>query len=74
MSYSNIIGKHIVIQKPHGAGSEFFNYKSTHSINLMAIADSRYRFIVVDIGQFGSEADGGIWENSKFHRQIQDGE
>ena len=65
-----IDGKHIIIQKPKGAGSEYFNYKKNHSINLMAIADSRYRFIMVDIGQYGSESDGGIWENSNFNRRL----
>ena len=39
----------------------------------MAISDSRYRFIVVDRGQFGSESDGGVWENSKFVEDIDRG-
>jgi hypothetical protein len=39
----------------------------------MAIADSRYRFLMVDIGQYGSESDGGVWENSLFNKRIQDG-
>lgn len=69
----NFLGKHVTIQKPQGAGSEYFSYKKMHSIVLMAIADSRYRFVMVDIGQFGSQSDGGIWEQSHFNRRLQTG-
>lgn len=68
-----LAGKHVVLQKPRGAGSQYYCYKGVHSINLMAIADSRYRFIMVDIGQYGSESDGGVWENSTFNQQLHDG-
>lgn len=68
-----ILGKHVVIQKPQGAGSEYFAYKKLHSLNLMAVSDSRYRFIMVDIGQRGSESDGGVWGNCQFHESLQTG-
>lgn len=42
-------------------------------MNLMAMADSCYRFISVDIGQLGCEADGGVWEWSNFNRRMQSG-
>lgn len=69
-----IDGKHVAIQKPQGAGSEYFAYKKIHSLNLMAIADSRYRFIMVDIGQCGSESDGGVWANCQFNESLATGE
>lgn len=68
-----IDGKHVMVQKPRGAGSEYFSYKKVHSINLMAIADSRYRFIMVDVGQYGSESDGGVWEQCSFNQKIYSG-
>jgi hypothetical protein len=62
----SIDGKHIMIQKPKLGGSIFHNYKQRESIVLMAVVDADYKFIVIDVGQPGSQSDGGVWESSIF--------
>uniref|UniRef100_A0A915KE83 DDE Tnp4 domain-containing protein n=1 Tax=Romanomermis culicivorax TaxID=13658 RepID=A0A915KE83_ROMCU len=54
-------GKHIAIKAPNKTGSMFFNYKHYFSIILMAIVDSNYKFIYVDIGGYGSQNDSGTF-------------
>jgi len=61
-----IDGKHVIMQAPARSGSQFFNYKKSHSIVLMAIVNANYEFILVDIGEAGRQSDGGVFSHSNL--------
>lgn len=63
-------GKHVVIRAPPNSGSRFYNYKKTFSTVLLAIVDANYKFVVVDVGAYGRNSDGGILSNSKLGQKI----
>lgn len=65
-----IDGKHIVIQAPINSGSEYFNYKKSFSIVLLALVDSNCNFIFADIGTQGRISDGGVFRNSVLWERI----
>lgn len=65
-----IDGKHITILCPAHTGSEYYNYKRTFSIVLLALVDSNYQFIFADIGTQGRISDGGVFRNSILWQDI----
>lgn len=65
-----IDGKHIVIQAPKNTSREFFNYKSTSSVVLMAVVDADYCFSFADVGCQGRISDGGVIRNTSFFKKL----
>ena len=59
------------MQAPHNAGSEYFNYKKTHSIGLLAVCNAHYEFTMVDIGDSGRQSDGSVYNNNYLGNAIE---
>lgn len=68
-----IDGKHIRIQCPPGSGSMAWNYKSFYSTVLQAVADANYKFLIVEIGGWGQQSDGGTFNASEMFDHMQKG-
>lgn len=66
-------GKHIRIIPPANSGSYYYNYKGTHSIVLMGIANANYEFIYVDVGTNGRISDCGVITNTQFYEKLTQG-
>lgn len=67
-----IDGKHVNIRAPWNSGSLYYNYKNFFSTVLLAVADAKYKFIIVDIGAYGRNSDGGILTSSKLGQLLRD--
>ena len=57
-------GKHVTVVCPPYSSSLFHNYKGSFSIVLMAVVDADLKFVIVDIGDFGSNSDGGVFRSA----------
>ena len=64
-------GKHVCMECPSYAGSSFYNYKGFHSTVLMAVCDSKYRFIYTDIGHYGRDNDASIFSVTQLYHDFQ---
>ena len=60
-----------MIHPPPNSGSDYFNYKHFFSIVLMAIVDTEYKFIYIDIGCNGRVSDGGVFKNCSIYEALQ---
>ncbi|CAN7983390.1 unnamed protein product [Ixodes hexagonus] len=67
-----IDGKHVNIECPAKSGSLDRNYKNSFSKSLLAVSDANYRFLYVEVGHNGSEADGGVFRRSNLQRKIEE--
>jgi hypothetical protein len=68
-----IDGKHVAIKCPPSGGSMYHNYKSFHSIVMMAVVDGDYKFLNVDVGANGAGSDGGVFANTELKACFDDG-
>lgn len=63
-------GKHVRIKAPANAGSLYYNYKHFHSLSFQALTDAQYKFIVIEVGAYGKQSDGGTFASSKLNEKI----
>jgi len=68
-SYSSH-GKHVLIRNPPHGVSNYFNYKGTYSVVLLAVVDANYCFIYIDVGANGRRNNASIFNNSSFNEAI----
>ena len=63
-------GRRVMIRRPQGSGSYYYNYKDTNSVVLMAVVDANYRFIYVNVGTNGRVSDGGAWDRCSLNERL----
>lgn len=63
-------GKHVRVKCPPNSGSMYYNYKKFFSIVLQAVVDARYKFLVIDVGGYGKQSDGGTFQASELYRAL----
>ena len=68
-----IDGKHVRLVSPKYSGSEYYNYKKFYSLVLLAVCDSNYRFLFIDVGSFGKASDSSVYKHSELYTKIMDG-
>ncbi|KAJ8940974.1 hypothetical protein NQ314_010526 [Rhamnusium bicolor] len=62
-------GKHIREKKPDNSASNF-NYKEYFSIVLLAVVDSEYRFVYLNVGSYGKDCDSSILKESVLWKKL----
>ncbi|XP_071510863.1 uncharacterized protein [Diadema antillarum] len=68
-----IDGKHVAIQAPSHSGSAYHNYKGYFSVVMLAVVDSQYKFMYLDVGSNGSCSDAGIFKDSELYSALEEG-
>lgn len=56
----------VVTQGPRNSGSRYYNYKGT-----FALVDAGYRLLIIDVGSFGRNSDGGTFAFSALWEGIE---
>ena len=66
-----IDGKHIVMQAPVNSGFNFYYYKGTFNIILLAVCDAQCCFAFLNIESTGRQSNEGVLANSAFGQSLE---
>ena len=66
-----IDGKHVAMECPKNTGSIYHSYKGFFSQVLLAVCDAEYKFIFIDVGQYGSTNDSAVSKDSNLGRRLE---
>ena len=67
-------GKRVSIKSPlPSGGSLYSNYNKFHSIVLVALVDSQYRFMYISVGENRSGSDGGGFRECSLDEALEEG-
>ena len=64
-------GKHVAMECQKNTGSLYHNYKRFFSQILLAVYDANYKFIFIDVRQYGSRNDCTVLKNSELGRRLE---
>ena len=66
-----INGKHVQMFAPPSQASNLFNYKKIHSIVLLGVCNTSYKFTLVEIGDSERQSNGNVYANSNLGYAIE---
>uniref|UniRef100_A0A672QIC8 DDE Tnp4 domain-containing protein n=1 Tax=Sinocyclocheilus grahami TaxID=75366 RepID=A0A672QIC8_SINGR len=69
--YQVLKERHLKVYPPPHCGAQFFNYKHFNSIVMIALVDSNYRVLYVDVGCNGRVSDGGVFRGSTLQESLE---
>ena len=64
-------GKHVAMECQKNTGSLYHNYKRFFSQILLAVYNANYKFIFIDVRQYGSRNDCTVLKNSELGRRLE---
>lgn len=65
-------GKRFLAIKSSNSGSEYYDYKSHHSVIMLALVDAEYKFLYVDVGAQGRASDATMWEKCNLRKYLEE--
>nr|XP_021203270.2 putative nuclease HARBI1 [Bombyx mori] len=64
--------KHVQIRCPARSRTDYYNYKRTFSIVLLAVCDSNLKFRYINVGHYGRASDGGFFARSNLKTMLEE--